>query len=201
MSDNQIELLVLDVHGVVLSDYFPTFLGELAMQSGQLVEQVRRRWREELRSAAWRGEIGDTELWRRLSDGADKYPWQLLLESGYRLGPAAPELQRWSARAPAWLLSNHRTHWLLPRLLRFGIDGHWERVLVSDGLGAVKPEARAFGPILERVNEPSAVLFVDDHACNIEAAQRLGFQVVHASDEGDWIAQIDARLCATDAAF
>jgi FMN phosphatase YigB (HAD superfamily) len=189
-----VELLVLDVHGVVLSDHLPKFLEEFADLNGEPVDDVRRRWRKGIRTPAWKGEIDDAELWRRLSGVEGEHRWRDQLEAGYQLGPAAPHLGRWSARVPIWLLSNHRTGWLLPRLKRFGIDKCFERVLVSDEIGAAKPDAGAFALIGEHVGQPQAALFVDDQMCNIEAARQLGFRVVHAAGPADWIAAVDACL-------
>jgi glucose-1-phosphatase len=193
-----VELLVLDVHGVVLSDYLPTFLGKLAVLIGEPVDEVRRRWREGIRTPAWKGEIEDVELWRRLSGVGGELWWRDQLEAGYQLGPAAPHLARWSARMPIWLLSNHRTDWLLPRLQRFGIFGYFEQVLVSDAIGAAKPDPGAFAQIVNHVVQPQAALFVDDQMSNVEAARRLGLRAVHAAAHCDWIANVDALLDYVD---
>lgn len=194
MSKGKVELLVLDVHGVVLSDYLPSFLAELAARTGQCAHRVQLRWRRELRRAAWTGEIEDAELWQRLTDDAGGGHWRDLLEAGYRLGPAAGYLPRWSRRVPVWLLSNHRTHWLMPRLHRFGLAGYFQRVLVSDALGAAKPEARAFGPVLAGASEPGAALFVDNSESNAAAANKLGLQVVHAGAGRPWLVEVEALL-------
>jgi len=193
VSKPAVELLVLDVHGVVLSDHLPKFFEEFAVRTGERVDDVRRRWRKGIRTPAWKGEIDDEELWRRLTGGG-AHRWRELLEAGYQLGPAAPHLARWSARVPIWLLTNHRTGWLVPRLRRFGIHDHFEQILVSDVIGAAKPDAGAFAPIGEHVRQPHAALFVDDKMRNVEAARRLGLRAVHAAGPTNWIATVDAYL-------
>ena len=174
MTKPAVELLVLDVHGVVLNDRFPRFLAEVASHTGESVAEIQQRWRDDLRTSAWIGEIDDRELWQRLTRGGDAEAFRQALEAGYQLGPAAPHLAYWSTRVPIWLLSNHRTAWLLPRLSRFGIHDHFERVLVSDAIGAVKPDARAFDMVCNRVSLPQAAVFVDDKTRNVKAARRRG---------------------------
>jgi putative hydrolase of the HAD superfamily len=196
MNATRIELLLLDVHGVLLTRAMPALLRRLARKTGQDLEALERYWRQELRGPAWRGEIDDHELWRRLTDGREPDPdGRAMLERLCRRGPAAELLPAWSARVPVWLLSNHRSHWLEPRLERFGIARHVDRVLVSDATGAVKPEPAAFAPALAQVGDPRRVLFVDDQASNVEAARRLGVPAVHAKGTG-WMRGVDARLPA-----
>jgi FMN phosphatase YigB (HAD superfamily) len=90
------------------------------------------------------------------------------LERRYRPGPWFDWVV--AHDGPIWLLSNHRSDWLLPRLERFGLADRFERVLVSDELGAAKPSPTAFAAL---VDQPSMVFF-DDSRRNVEAAAALG---------------------------
>ena len=190
-----IELFVLDAHGVVLSNPLPRFLDRVAERTGQDPGALRARWSRELRTPAWTGEIGDDELWERLTgERPASREWRALLERSYEPGPAAPHLDRWSERVPLWILSNHRSRWLEPRLERFGLRGAFERVLVSDRIGAAKPEAGAFTPILEHARSPSSVLFLDDRARNVEAARRLGLQALRLGAAGSWLAAVERSI-------
>jgi putative hydrolase of the HAD superfamily len=197
MSGREIELFVLDAHGVVLNNPLPRFLDRLAERTGQERDAVRERWHRDLRTPAWTGRIGDEELWELLA-GAEHatHDWRAVLERSYEPGPAAPYLARWSARVPLWLLSNHRSHWLEPRLRRFGLHRAFERILVSDRIGAAKPEAGAFAPILEHVRSPSSVLFLDDRMRNVEAARALGLRAVRLTEADAWLPAVDRRLSA-----
>jgi FMN phosphatase YigB (HAD superfamily) len=146
-----------------------------------------------VRTDAWLGCIGDDELWRRLiPDHHARYDWRAILEAGYTCGPAEPHLRRWSACVPVWLLSNHRTHWLLPRLQRFGVLECFARIVVSDTMGAAKPDATAFGELLRQRSASKCILFVDDQACNVEVARRLGIPALQAQPDGRWVAEVDA---------
>ena len=190
-----VDLLVLDVHGVVLNNPFRTFLRTLATRTEQDPVELETRWDEELRLPTWLGRTGDAELWSALL-GRDALPrssawWRARLEGTYALGPAAPLLERWHEHVSIWLLSNHRASWLKPRLDRMGLDAHVDRVLVSDELGAVKPAPEAFEPILRAYPDPSRVLFVDDQLHNVTAARSFGLRAVHLQPDERSLRVID----------
>ncbi len=188
----QIDLLILDAHGVVLNAYWPRFLRQIASLSDETVSEVVCRWLDRVRRDAWLGRITDDELWRRLIPAHyESHDWQAILEAGYTCGPAVPHLRRWASYVPVWLLSNHRSHWLLPRLNRFDLLGSFERILVSDAIGAAKPESEAFTVLLRQSSHAKHVLFVDDQARNVEAARRLGIHALHAHISSEWVADVD----------
>lgn len=104
-------------------------------------QRAARRWRACWRLPFWEGVITDAEMWEAIAhDG------------------------------PMWLLSNHRTSWLLPRLERFGVADRFERILVSDVLAAAKPSAAAFAALQGRDD----LIFYDDSQCNVDAARSFG---------------------------
>jgi 2-haloacid dehalogenase len=65
-------------------------------------------------------------------------------------------------------------------------------VIVLSGEEKVsKPDARIFQILLKRINHPAGeCLFIDDSVKNTEAAQHLGFQVIHFQSP----AQLDEKL-------
>jgi putative hydrolase of the HAD superfamily len=187
---------VLDAHGVVLGNPLPGFLRDLARETGQAHDAFKRRWKEGLRRDAWLGREEDERLWIRITTGiGDPLEWRRRLEERYDAGPAAPHLDRWHRHASLWMLSNHRSAWLHPRLARFGLDGVFERILVSDRIGAVKPEPEAFRAALEGLESPELALVVDDRKRNIRAARALGIPAVRVAvaDPG-WVDEVDAWL-------
>ncbi len=191
----RIDLLVLDAHGVVLNAYWPRFLREIARRTHEPAEAVQRRWHDHVRVDAWLGRISDDELWRRLiPDRHSSYDWQAILEAGYTYGPAEPHLRQWRQCIPIWLLSNHRSHWLLPRLDRFGVLECFERILVSDTIDAAKPEQETFDALLGPDSRGDRVLFVDDQACNVAAARRRGIIALHAHAENGWVAAVNGLI-------
>ncbi len=195
MTQPRIELLVLDAQGVVLNKPLIEFLVELASRTNRSPEALIEHWRTQVRLPAWTGAITDDAIWDALSvNGEAGFDPHALLESRYQTGPAAQHLARWSHDVPIWLLSNHRSHWLTPRLKRFDLHRYFERILVSDTLGVAKPDPRAFDPILAVVENPASVLFVDDLDRNLRAAQALGISTVLADDRCDWVQQVDRHL-------
>lgn len=195
MTEPAIELLVLDGQGVVFNDPLAAFLAQLADATGQDRGAVLARWRDDVREHAWRGAINDAAMWSALV-GSDPRDWGARLEAAYAPGPAAPRLPGWAAHVPVWLLTNHRTAWIEQRLERFALRRWLSRILVSDALGALKPETSVFAPMLAHVRNPAAVLVVDDQEKNVAAAAALGLSAVLADNAGRWIAEVDRRLLA-----
>ena len=195
MTGHRIELLVLDGQGVVFTDPLQQFLDQLADATGQARAAVRSRWVDELRDRAWRGAISDDELWHRLSAGSGA-GWAARFEAAYGPGPAAPRLPAWARIAPIWLLTNHRTAWIERRIDRLDLRRSLSRILVSEAIGALKPEAAVFAPILAHVRDPATVLLVDDQAKNITAAAALGMSSLLADPAGQWVTAVDRRLLA-----
>ena len=89
------------------------------------------------------------------------------LEQRYAQGPLFDLLHEISE--PLWLLSNHRTEWLMPRLERFGLADRFERIYVSDAIGFVKPDPGAFRMARAAAGN-RVVTYVDDKPENVAAA-------------------------------
>jgi 2-haloacid dehalogenase len=63
---------------------------------------------------------------------------------------------------------------------RYAFLTWFETVLVSGEHGLIKPDARIFELLLERIGrEASACIYIDDSAKNIAAAEALGFKAIH----------------------
>ena len=195
MSQPPIELLVLDAHGVVLNNPLAAFLDVVESRTGQAAGSLRSRWQRELRLPAWTGGIDDEDLWAQLTRGeGEASEWRLHLEAHYAVGPVFPHLGAWRQCAPLWILSNHRTAWLEARLDRFGLRDLFDRVLVSDRIGAAKPDPAAFAPLLEGGRDPESILFLDDKECNVRAARALGMRAVQVADDARWQAAVRQLL-------
>lgn len=162
------DLIALDVHGVVFNNPLPYFLGEIGRRTGVGANRLKRHWRTTWRVPFWEGRISEAEMWAGIAPGLDPTELRADLESRYRPGPWFDIVT--DHDGPIWLLSNHRTDWLLPRLERFGIIDRFERILVSDALGAAKPSPEAFAPLLPL----GEIAYFDDSARNVDAARALG---------------------------
>ena len=169
-------LLVLDAHGVVINNPFPGFLRDVGDRVDIGGDELTRRWRERWRLPFWEGDISEAEMWKAIAPRLDPVELRNDLESRYRPGPWFQFVTRHDG--PMWLLSNHRTEWLLPRLERFGVADRFERILVSDALGAAKPSPAAFAALQPR----NDVVFFDDSACNVGAARELGIEAYVVGD-------------------
>jgi HAD superfamily hydrolase (TIGR01509 family) len=82
----------------------------------------------------------------------------------------------------------------LPRLAKFGLLECFNCILVSDALGAIKPDPAAFRELLKHGCDPNRVLFVDDQLANVESARCLGLTAIHAQESLGWLRVIDRLL-------
>lgn len=189
-----VRLVILDCHGLVLNDPWPQFIKDCARRAGADEDTWSRRWRSEWRHQVWLGQVSDHQLWEILCrEPGERANWAGFLESRYALGPAASHLGRWRSRAPLTLLSNHRAAWLRPRLERFNLTGQFAGILVSDEIGVVKPDRRAFEIAAGDVPLGS-VVYADNSEANVLAARAAGLQAILATPSGRWIEELDARL-------
>ncbi len=187
------KLLVLDGQGVVFDAPIKKFLMSFTRHNSLNYESVIGRWQDRLRHLAWTGAIDDKTLWNELAGrNVDTLQTMRSLSASYRPGPVAQHLAGWSQQIPIWLLSNHRSDWVLPQFDSLNLTGVFERRLISDITGVVKPDPKAFTQLLNSEMNPSDILFVDDQLHNTRAAEKLGLQVIHASpEERAWVDEID----------
>ena len=189
------KVLVLDGQGVVFNSPFKKFLSSFAKINRLEYEQVERRWESRIRELAWRGLISDEQLWNELAGRKiNVRETMLALSAGYEPGPAAKRLATWSQTVPIWLLSNHRSAWLLPKLEAFGLSSAFDKLLVSDRTGFIKPELGAFRQLLHGVSSAQDILFIDDQLHNVEAAQAMGCRAIFAAPGRSWLKRVDAAL-------
>jgi len=182
------KLLVLDGQGVVFNSPIKSFLLSFAKTNNLDYRQVEDRWENGLRTLAWTGAIDDESLWKALAGKPVDIPQTMLaLRSSYRPGPAADHVREWSGMLPVWLLSNHRSHWVLPQLDALGVRDAFRNLLVSDRTGFVKPEPAAFGQLLHSDLLPGEILIVDDQAHNVASAEEAGFSAIQATPGTPWV--------------
>jgi HAD superfamily hydrolase (TIGR01509 family) len=174
------DIVVLDAHGVVFNRAFPAFVRRRAIERGDDPVTVWKQWRSTLRLDFWEGRTTEAEMWAALFPGDPPAQLSADLELGFEPGPLFDFVANGDRRF--WMLSNHRSCWLLPRLERFGIADRFERVLVSDLLGVAKPDPAAFAPLTDAMQH-DVVCLIDDSPVNVAAARAAG---------------IDARLLPSD---
>ena len=92
-------------------------------------------------------------------------------------------IERLHARkVPLYALTNMPSEtWPLMQRHFGPVLGRFRRVVVSGDLGMVKPDAAIYRHTLEAIGnpDPACVLFIDDSAANIAAADALGFATHH----------------------
>lgn len=174
-------IVVLDVHGVIFTNPLARFLAEVAQRHGRESGEVLQTWTSQLRRPFWLGQLGEQEMWQTLFPSADADTLTAELEQRYAKGPLFDALDAISQ--PIWLLSNHRTDWLLPRLARFGLAGRFDRVFVSDAIGWVKPDAEAFR-LVQRAASDRAVTYVDDKPANVAVAGETFAEAILVGEAG-----------------
>jgi putative hydrolase of the HAD superfamily len=147
-------------------------------------EEVRRRWihspavaqyeRGQLESAAFAEAVA--REWRLRVEPAVFL--EHFVEWAKDFYPGARELVLETGRAvtTACFSNSNPLHW--ERNFRsYGIQDVFDRCFASYELGAVKPEARAFEMVLERLGlDGDRVLFLDDTEVNVEGARRAGLR-------------------------
>ncbi len=191
------KLLVLDGQGVVFDAPIKSFLLLFTRHNNLAYESVIGRWQDRLRHLAWTGAIEDEALWNELAGRkVDVKQTMRSLSASYRPGPVAKHLISWSRQVPIWLLSNHRSHWVLPQLDSLNLSASFQQMLISDLTGMVKPDPNAFAQLLNGDVAAEDILFVDDQIHNTRAAEKLGLRTVHASPELSWVNEIDKSLRA-----
>ena len=174
-------LILLDVHGVVFNNPLVPYLLETAKRHGRDEVEVLRLWSGELRRPFWLGQVSVSQVWEGLVPGCDPTALSAELEERYQAGPLFRALD--AIDEPIWLLSNHRSEWLLPRLARFGLEDRFERVYVSDTIGFVKPEPEAFD-FVRQLAGGRAISYVDDNPVNVAAAGAI-FDEALGLDQAD----------------
>lgn len=89
-------------------------------------------------------------------------------------------------RAKLCLLSNAHTDELLPLLDKHDLRRYFDELIISSETGLAKPDAGIFAHALEKLGMSAhEVVFVDDNAANIAAAERLGIRSIHFKDAED----------------
>jgi putative hydrolase of the HAD superfamily len=148
----------------------------------------------ELLVPAITGAVSD-EGWRASITSALRRRYPLIdaaaAVAAWSASPGAPDeevvalLRRVRRRVPVIALTNATTR-LMSDLARTGLDAEFDHVVSSAEIGHAKPALEAFEAAHDAVSkvvgdaslEPRHVLFVDDAAGNVRAAERFGWTSV-----------------------
>lgn len=182
--------LILDVGGV-LGTNLTLFWHELAASASLTFEEVRRRYKQELRDKLWTGHISEPGFfdWAcSLPSSMNESEARSLMLSCLRPLPAYELLPAWSNAYDLHILSNHRSEWLTPFLEP--VRPYLRTVTISSEAGCAKPSPDIYKLAAAGLPEGAPILFVDDAEHNLTAAAAHGWQTLLADPDGQWVHQL-----------
>ncbi|WP_373231366.1 HAD family hydrolase [Cohnella sp.] len=185
--------LVLDVAGVIVTNFSSTFWGEVAQNTGISFNTIRSLFKE-VREDLWSGRISEQDFWRWLSNHCpeiDPLSARVLLSEHLKLLLSAEFLVSWSQKCDIHLLSNHRHEWL-EELLE-PIKPYLQSITISSQVGCCKPNSAIYEIVKSRINNTNTI-YVDDQEKNLDPARRLGWTTVLADEEGNWIGVVSELI-------
>lgn len=104
-------------------------------------------------------------------------------------------LERISARAALWVISNTNPLHFAHLRRYFPILGFFRGYVLSHEVGALKPDRKIFVAALERSGFAAhESLFVDDQIANVRAALELGFDAFQFVDEDQLRSEFEVRM-------
>jgi FMN phosphatase YigB (HAD superfamily) len=145
------------------------------------------------------GRITEAEFYEEVCRRANtRIPRAEFLEAWYSIfaEPLIPDewLAALAQRVPLWALSNTNKLHFEFMMRRYTFLSHFEGFVLSHEVGLLKPDERIFRIALERVQaRASEVLFADDQAANVEAAQALGIDAFRFLSPDQFAAELKAR--------
>ncbi|MDR6879259.1 HAD-IA family hydrolase [Bacillus sp. 3255] len=187
--------LVLDLAGVIITNFSPRYWSDLAALAQTSPEEFRTRFRSEVREALWTGQVTEEEFWGWLVKSYPTVDARRVRESirqDLTYLPAFGRLAQWSAIADIHLLSNHRIEWLSELLIP--VYPFIKSLTISSEVGLCKPDPNIYKEVQSKFVNSSWILFVDDQARNLEPAHLLGWQTLLADPEHRWIEELTHQL-------
>jgi putative hydrolase of the HAD superfamily len=153
----------------------------------------------DIEHAFYRGEMTEQEFWNRVIDRyqLNGIPIEELRASYFASAPERAEIIAFIKRT--------RNRYKTALLSALGADmsahvkkryGHlFDQLVFSHEIGIMKPDPRAFQHVLDRLGvKAEDCLFIDDSLKNVEAAARLGMQVVHFKNPEQTLAEAQQKL-------
>ncbi|URN93507.1 MAG: haloacid dehalogenase [Candidatus Pristimantibacillus lignocellulolyticus] len=191
-------ILVLDVGGVLATNLTPRLWQDLADLSNTSIDTMYASYKQEISKQLWTGQCTEKQFWQWLAS----YGVQLSVSDQRRLItqalqplPALDYLERWSKLADIYIMSNHLNDWLQPLLAPY--LPYIKSIHVSDQVRLSKPNPKWFQLLHEQFTDVSSIWFVDDSSNNIAVAQTIGWNVLLADQNHDWIATLTEQLQST----
>jgi len=183
--DTDIEVLLLDVGGVIVPPADPDALARVAQRLALSAAEVGALFYEwEPWYALSTGRLEEGDYWRALGDrvrwdAADLRRLVAPVWEQSRVDEAVMDLVRaLHGRMRLAILSNATIH-LEDQLRRLGVAPYFHPIINSARIGLRKPDPRIFASTLDALGvAPGAILFVDDKRRNTAVAEQLGIPSV-----------------------
>ncbi len=166
-----ITTVVFDFFGVVSSEVAPFWFEKRFPEDAV-------RLKHEYMSPADDGEIGEDEMFERLSRLSGESPEEIRCEFN-RLAVINRDtvalIERLRENYRVALLSNAQGEWLEGIFEREGLFSLFEKRVISSRERVSKPSRKIFELLLNRVGiSPEEAVFLDDNPKNVEAARAVG---------------------------
>lgn len=196
--DEPVDLVVLDIGGVLLPSTMPPIVEALAELSERSEMQIWRFFNTRMFRRFWGGVIDVETFWREMSTyaGVPERRVRARVDLAEIMSPlpAFARLPEWAARRRVGVLSNQRAEWVVPVFARAGVLHLIDPLLLSDRMHAVKPEPAMFRLLTQLGPPPERVLYVDDRAPALRRAEAFGVRTLQAVPDGRWMARLDDLL-------
>lgn len=190
--------LVLDVAGVLITNFSPAFWYETTRADGISFDELKRLFATEIRKPLWTGQISEEEFWNWLGGYCPVEPVELKTKLFNNLNtmPAFDLIPMWSELTDIHLLSNHRSEWL--EILLEPILPYLASITVSSDAGCCKPDLSIYQIVASKLDQGKSTIYVDDQEKNLRPAEAMSWGTVLADPEGQWIELIHKKLQAVD---
>jgi HAD superfamily hydrolase (TIGR01509 family) len=174
-----IKAIIFDYGGVICDDFsWQGYLGEFASGADLQVaiQAISQSWLDACTS------IDDSKFWSILSDTTSLSAEELQKHFQKQIQPNDEVLELLKELKTEYkiaMLSNHAANWLGPVIKSNGLNEIFDEIVTSYGYGSAKPEHSVYMHTLKRLNlAPDEVIFIDDRAENVEAAQAVGMYTI-----------------------
>ncbi|WHX50949.1 haloacid dehalogenase [Paenibacillus woosongensis] len=186
--------LVLDLAGVLVSNFSPTCWLNLSEGSQILFQSFREQF-EEIRKDLWMGKMKEEHFWTWLShriNPINKQEAREMLIHSLEPLPAINCLPKWSQIADIHILSNHCQEWLEPILSK--IEPFIKSITISNQVGLCKPDIQIYKYVEKHFDHNDAnqlILFIDDQEKNFKPVSDLGWRTLLADQDHKWIEKVE----------
>jgi HAD superfamily hydrolase (TIGR01509 family) len=188
-----IKAIIFDCFGVVYNDTFGDFLGRHA---GQLQKPLVF-YRDLIRQSDL-GELSDADFYAHVAATSGMSPAAVEAERNDLSGLDRGVVQLITTLKQHYtigMLTNVNAEFLQQFLDNYHIRDLFEVIVASSDTGYVKPQPEIFTLILRRLGmSPSEVIFIDDQARNVQAAERLGISSILFESAEQVEAELGQRL-------